>query len=282
MAKTTLFRCPNCSKALSRGEKQYFCPNGHSFDIAKKGYVNLLLPGHTGTGDPGDSKEMLLSRREFLDRGYYEVFSNVINDIVFSALPSGDGQKRTGILDAGCGEGYYISRLKKMLTALKNTAEPDFYGIDVSKQAIHYASGRDREIRFAVASNYHVPVLNSSIDCILCAFAPRDEEEFKRILKPAGILLVAAPGPLHLYSMRKLLYKDPEIIGQKGTVGKGFRLLRQENVSYTVTLNDPRDILNLFTMTPYSRHADMEAVEKLKKSTEFSTEIDININVYQK
>ncbi len=283
MTRKTLFRCPNCSKALTQGEKQYFCPNGHSFDISKKGYVNLLLPAHTGAGDPGDSKEMLLSRREFLDRGYYETFSNALNDMIYPFLPLGkEGRKKAAILDAGCGEGYYISKLKNRLTFLNDRTEADIYGIDVSKPAIHYASGRDREIRFAVASNYHVPVLDSSLDCILCIFAPRDEKEFLRVLKPSGLLLVAAPGPHHLYSMRKLLYKDPEIIGLKGTVGEGFRLVKQEAVSYTIAPESSQDILNLFGMTPYSRHAHMAAVEKLKNTGGFTTEVDININLYRK
>ena len=84
MVTKTLFKCPVCSKPLSKGEKQYFCNKNHSFDIARKGYVNLLLPSHIGSGDPGDSKEMLQSRREFLNKGYYEKFS----DYVMVMIPS--------------------------------------------------------------------------------------------------------------------------------------------------------------------------------------------------
>lgn len=80
MDRKSLFQCPVCSKALVQGDKQYFCRSGHSFDIARKGYVNLLLPYHTGAGDPGDSKEMIENRREFLNKGYYEDFSNRLNE----------------------------------------------------------------------------------------------------------------------------------------------------------------------------------------------------------
>ena len=280
MVKETLFQCPNCSKSLKKGEKQYFCPNGHNFDIAKKGYVNLLLPSHTGSGTPGDSKEMLQSRRAFLNKGYYENFSNSINDLIAYQLQvNSEKGKSFNILDAGCGEGYYTYRLKNKLANFCNHKEINYYGIDVSKPAIHYASSRDQDILFAVASNYHIPILESSIDCILCIFAPRDEQEFSRILKPAGKLIVAAPGPRHLYSFRQILSENPNIIGQKGTVGEGFMLSEQRNVTYDLHLKSKDDLLNLFMMTPYSRHAAMETVEGL---SEFTTEVDIEILAYQK
>ena len=282
MVKESLFKCPVCSKALIKGKRQYFCQKGHSFDIAGKGYVNLLLPNHKGSGDPGDSKEMLQSRREFLNGGYYEEFSNRLNDILVNAISLLDRRRKINILDAGCGEGYYTWRLRNRLSAFENSDEISIYGLDVSKPAIHYASGRDKSISFAVASTYHIPVLASCMDFVVCLFAPRDEQEFSRILKPSGRLIVAAPGPHHLYSLRTELYENPDFIGQKGTAGKGFKLLDNENVAYTINLKKNTDILNLLMMTPYSRHTDQEAVENLKGLNSLSTEIDINIMVYQK
>ncbi len=281
MVNRTQFQCPNCLKPLKQGQKQYFCPNGHSFDIAKQGYVNLLLSSHIGSGKPGDSKEMIKSRREFLDKGYYQQFSDTLNNMVVDTLKV-EKSDNINIFDAGCGEGYYISRLKQEFGTLENLKHPDMYGIDVSKSAIQCAAGRDKDIRFAVASNYHVPLLDNSIDCILCIFAPRDEQEFKRILKPSGKLFVAAPGPKHLYSLRKFIYDNPDAIGQKGTMEEGFNLLEHKIVSYSITINNKEDIFNLFNMTPYSRHADQETEDKLKTAGEFSTEVEINIRVYQK
>lgn len=223
---------------------------------------------------------MLRSRKGFLDRGYYEKFSDKLNDIVIDMLPPcKEAEENVGILDAGCGEGYYLYRLKHHLSNLYSRIAIDYYGIDVSKPAIDYASGRDRDIRFAVASSYHIPVMKGSIDSILCVFAPRDEQEFRRILKPSGKLVVAAPGARHLFSFRGLVYEAPDAIGQKGTVGEGFRLLEQYNVNYDIHLETKQDIFNLFMMTPYSRHADAVAVDSLN---EFNTGVDINILVYQK
>lgn len=286
----TILQCPNCLKALKQGEKQYFCPKGHSFDIARKGYVNLLLSSHTGAGNPGDTKEMLQSRRDFLNKGYYEAFSDSINSTVSLAditscnneQPAGGKDspaKGINILDAGCGDGYYISRLKKKLTGEKEKTNICFYGTDVSKDAINYAAGRDKNIRFAVASSYHLPVLNNTLDYILCIFAPRDEQEFKRILKPSGRLIVAVPGRRHLFSLKERMYELPEEIGVKGTVKDGFKLIEERNVHYEIFLNDKQDIMNLFRMTPYYRHADVQAIEKLDR---LDTEVDINILIYER
>ena len=246
---------------------------------------------------------MLQSRREFLDKGYYEEFSDTLNTqtdrLCFSVekLQSSLSKENTeiNIYDAGCGEGYYISRLKKSLTGSRTNENIDnadlafkdipsdcsvnYYGTDVSKDAINYAAGRDREIRFAVASNYHIPLIDNSVDCILCIFAPRDEKEFRRILKPAGKLIVAVPGARHLYSLKKLIYRAPEEIGLKGTVQQGFKLIDETNVHYDIYLKDKPDIQNLFKMTPYSRHADDEALSNME---ELVTEVDINILTYER
>lgn len=271
----TLFQCPVCSQPLSRNRESYYCREGHTYDIARQGHVNLLLPKHIGSGKPGDSREMFQSRREFLNAGYYQEVSSRLNAIVIKELSS----QRIALLDAGCGEGYYTSRLKSSLE--EENVAADIYGVDVAKRAIQYAAGRDKGIRFTVASTYHLPILPGSMDCIICIFAPRDEGEFSRVLKPGGKLIVAAPGPRHLHSLRKII-AAPGDLGQKGDVGKSFILLAREKAAYSIALENTRDILNLLTMTPYGRHAREDAVERLKKLTRLETEVDINLLVYAK
>ncbi len=244
--------------------------------------MNLLLPCHTGAGNPGDSREMLQSRKCFLDKGYYQKFSEKLNSVVDLSkadLSKNEGDRNINLYDAGCGEGYYISRLKALLKSRYKEQEISYYGTDVSRDAINYAAGRDRSIHFAVASNYHIPILNNSVDYIFCIFAPRDEQEFRRILRTSGKLVVAVPGARHLYGLRKTMYEAPEVIGQKGTVKEGFKLLEETNICYEIRLEDQQDILNLFTMTPYSRHAD---IENIKKMDRLSTEVNINILIYER
>lgn len=275
MNQPTLFQCPVCNQSLTKADKVFRCAQGHTYDIARQGYVNLLLPQHTGQGNPGDTIEMLRSRQAFLNKGYYQEFSDQVNATVLSALPV---DRPITLLDAGCGEGYYTSRLRQALAAAGREAE--LCGVDVAKRAVQYAAGRDKAIRFAVASTYHLPILDKSMDLVLCIFAPRDEGEFARVLKEAGRLIVAAPGPRHLRSLREIIYSEPEDIGSRGDVGGSFALLDRANATYPLSIDTNQDILNLLTMTPYSKHVDGVALSKLKELTGLETEIDVNIFVY--
>lgn len=127
MQKPSLFRCPVCSKVLFEGKTRYACQRGHSFDIAREGYVNLLLPHHTGSGNPGDNKQMIRSRRDFLNKGYYQKFSDRVNEIVNQVSLNRRSDQPITILDAGCGEGYYTWRLKQCLEALPTAGPVDIY-----------------------------------------------------------------------------------------------------------------------------------------------------------
>lgn len=282
MPKPSLFKCPVCSRVLFEDKTRYYCQRGHSFDIAREGYVNLLLPNHIGSGNPGDDKQMIQTRRDFLNQGYYQEFSDQVNRIVSQILLCRRSDQPIAILDAGCGEGYYTCRLKKHLESLPTAGPLDIYGVDVSKEAVRFASKRSREIHFAVASVYHLPVLENSMDCIISLFAPRDEESFRTVLRPKGTLIVAAPGENHLYSLRKALYDTPAPIGERGTVQDGFTLVDEINVAYNIHLKANQDLLNLLMMTPYSRHTNAEEIERLKTVKGFVTEVDIRIRVYQR
>lgn len=282
MQKPSFFKCPICSQMLLEEKTRYVCQQGHSFDIARQGYVNLLLPHHTGSKSPGDNKEMIIARRNFLNQGYYQVFSDRVNAIVSQIALDRRSDEPFAILDAGCGEGYYTWRLKHHLDSLPTIGPFVIYGIDVSKAAIRYAAKKNREIYFAVGSVYRLPILENSMDCIICLFAPRDEEKFKAVLKTHGTLIVAAPGENHLYSLRKTLYGTAEPIGERGTVqDEEFTLINEINVAYDIYLKTNEDLMNLFSMTPYSHYTDEIDIRRLKTIEEFVTEVDIKLRVYR-
>ena len=99
-----LFACPVCMCPLKKEEKRYLCPHGHSFDLAKEGYVHLLPANRMHAKLPGDGKEMLAARRRIFDAGHYEPFSDCLNALVLELT---DQAEKPVILDAGCGEGWY-------------------------------------------------------------------------------------------------------------------------------------------------------------------------------
>ena len=136
-----MFICPICKEQLNKNEKSYCCTNNHSFDIAKQGYVNLLPVNKKHSDNPGDSKDMVLSRRDFLESGNYDCFAEKLVEIINSIFA--DSQK-ISILDIGCGEGYYDGFLDKL------KINYGLYGFDISKEAVRFASAKYKKGNFAV------------------------------------------------------------------------------------------------------------------------------------
>jgi 23S rRNA (guanine745-N1)-methyltransferase len=143
----SLFACPICGERLDRLEKAYVCPNGHSYDIASEGYVYLLPPNKKHSKMPGDDKAMVASRRRFLESGCYRIFSDALNNLALKYYPA-DG---SAIVDAGCGEGYYTSRLAEFFS--EHGMNPPLCGFDISKFAVKAAAKKYRSIPFAVGKH---------------------------------------------------------------------------------------------------------------------------------
>ena len=155
--------CPICKKKLEKNEKTYKCINNHSFDISKQGYINLML----NSKNSGDNKEMINSRHDFLNKGYFEPLSKEICQVINSLNVN-------NILDVGCGEGYYDR-------AILNQKLYNIVGIDISKEACLKAAKLSKDILYIVSSSNNLPFDNNEFDLILNIFAPHDEEEFTRV-----------------------------------------------------------------------------------------------------
>ncbi|MBX3056035.1 MAG: methyltransferase domain-containing protein [Anaerolineae bacterium] len=189
--------CPVCARPLGDYGQVWRCPAGHSFDVAREGYANLLRRHKKLPETVGDTPEMLRARREFLARGFYEPLSEVINEIVVTAVAT---LPAPVIVDMGCGEGYYLRRLAARLAG-QPTA---LFGVDVAKTAVRLAAkGGGGHGRYLVADvNEPLPFADQSVHVLLNLFAPRHPAEFARLLAPGGLLLIVIPAPDHLQSLR--------------------------------------------------------------------------------
>lgn len=276
------FSCPICHEALKHPEceNRYVCQNNHSFDISRKGHINLLPSNRKNSKIPGDSADMVHARTSFLNEGYYEGFSDGINRLAADALR---GRNSADIADAGCGEGYYTKRLVHHLTdaSLAVTAA----GFDLSKDAIAHAASITRNmpgVRFAVASLFEMPLRDSSVDLILNLFAPVADDEFARVLRPGGFLIMAVPAKEHLFGLKCAIYDNP----YKNTVRRDelehFRLERIENVTYDITLRSREDIMNLFTMTPYFWKTSVSDKARLEALDTLTTALSFDLLLYRK
>lgn len=265
------FCCPVCGAALRATEKACICPNGHNFDKAKAGYVHLLTH-FSGHKTHGDNKEMVRARRAFLETGAYAPLKNAVAETAKKyAVTNGTA------LDSGCGEGYYTAAIAETLGS-----KMQVLGFDISKEAINLAAKRCKTAQFAVASAFHIPVADESVNLLFEIFSPYSETEFLRVLKSGGYLLEVIPGARHLYGLKTAVYDTPYENEVAAFTRAGYTLLESIHLQNTITLQTAADIQNLFLMTPYYYKTGKAEQARLQTLQTLTTETEFYILVYQK
>lgn len=269
----SLFCCPLCGGALCREEGRYICPSGHSFDLAREGYVNLLPPNRQHSKAPGDDKEMAAARTRFLEGGWYSPLRDALCSLVEQYAPSAPS-----LLDAGCGEGWYTQALAQAAAAKGGRTA----GVDLSKPAIKKAARRCPGAEIAVASVYHLPLADASVDVLTDCFSPLAAEEFYRVLNPGGIFLYVVPGPRHLWELKELLYDTPYENEEKREEYPGFRYAEILPVECGFTLPDPTAIGDLFRMTPYFWKTPKSGAQRLSVMETLTVTAQFRIHILER
>jgi 23S rRNA (guanine745-N1)-methyltransferase len=264
--------CPKCHQKLVLQGNSYLCENNHCYDISKSKYVNLLLNPDKATNNPGDSKESLVSRRNFLTKGYYDAIANTVIDVITQYQNKDSVQ----ILDVGCGEGYYTNKIRESL----NNIESSYYGLDISKEAIHMATKYTKDIYWIVGNSKNLPVEDHSMDFILALFTVVNQEELKRTLQKNGYIIHVTANPKHLIEIKELIYDEVKIKSDKHirlpfTIVDSFDFIKQ------VTIDNHADALDLLKMTPHYYHIKKEKRSIIQTIENITITIDIKITVYQ-
>ncbi len=256
------------------------CANGHSFDRAREGYVNLLR------GKPaGDSKEMLLARRRFLEAGRYRAVSDAVNGMVAGHLARREGSAASVILDVGCGEGYYLRQLASALQA-DGAVAPPFVGMDNSRDAIRLAARSGPTMCLVVADVHElIPLASGSVEVLINIFSPRNPGEFARVIAPGGMLLIVIPQPGHLRLLRSLAPllgiqegKEERLLAE---YGDSFEHLSTIPVEYDLALNGDQ-IVDLITMSPTFRHIEPESLDALREMGEAPVDVRVTVLVFRR
>ena len=178
-----------CRLPLIREERRLVCPRGHSFDIARSGYINLLQPQDRRSKEPGDSAPAIAARRRLHDRGVTEPLVRAIENTL-------DASGNDVVLEAGCGEGFYLGTLARRI-GFKG------HGVDISTPAIEAAARRYRECEWVVANaDRFIPYAAGSFSVVLSVTGRMNAGEFRRVLGSGGRLLVAVPAPDDLMELR--------------------------------------------------------------------------------
>ncbi|MBQ6877102.1 MAG: methyltransferase domain-containing protein [Oscillospiraceae bacterium] len=272
----SIFRCPLCKTKLEKNDRSLKCEHGHSFDISAEGYVHLLPPNKMNSKVPGDSKEMAASRSAFLDKGYYEPLLRELCQTVLELSSSNE----ISVLDCGCGEGYYTSNIAK---ELKNRIpKAKIAGFDISRPSVKRAAKRTKEVDFAVASVFDIPVRDESFDILLNVFSPLSIGEYKRVLKSGGYYIYVVPAARHLWQLKAAIYDVPYENKEEDTPYEGFEHVTTKRVRYETLIKTKEDIFALFQMTPYYWKTSAKGAEKLSKFESLSTEVAFDIHIYKK
>jgi 23S rRNA (guanine745-N1)-methyltransferase len=283
---TVILQCPVCRNPLLNSADGYQCSNNHTFDAGREGYVNLLLVHKKNSREPGDSKDMIRSRRRFLELGLYDRISDSVNEAVAAALP-GTGKERTfNVLDAGCGEGFYLSRLRDFLAQKPGgRVRAEYYGVDISKFAVRQAAKRDRTMNWFVASIVDLPFAGTSHDMVLNVFSPANFPEFSRVLGEQGGLLIVSPGPRHLNGLRKVIYPEarehaPSTIREEADAF--FSLAAETRITYPLELESREAILDLLAMTPYFWNIDLKTKARVEALDRLALDVDVEVRTFRK
>ena len=266
-----IWQCPHCSESLELAERTWRCANGHSFDCAKEGYVNLLPVNQKRSREPGDYAEMLKARRRFLEAGHYGPLADAIG-AQLQSLSAGPAP----VLDVGCGEGWYARRLVE-----HGWPPAHVFGVDIAKAGVRLAAKKQPQAHFAVASSYHLPVAASSVNAVLRVFAPGPAEELRRVLKPGGVLVDVSPGPEHLWSLKSRLYDHPQRHESPEAL-QGLAPVSELRCEFPLSIKSNAHVRDFLAMTPFAWKGRAEAREALEQQETLTLEADFLLRVYQK
>ena len=261
--------CPVCGKALCRVEREYRCENRHSFDIARQGHVNLLVVQQKHSLNPGDTREQVLSRRTFLEGGFYEPIADALCGAAKELEAKGP------ILDVGCGEGYYCTRLA---TAL----EAELTGLDISKEAVRCAAAKYKNTNWICGTAAHLPVGDESVQTLTSLFALTLPEEFHRVLAKDGLYFQVLAAQDHLLGLKSIIY--PELkLKEKDAVPElpGFQRVKTIPIRFTFTVEGVQ-VQNLLSMTPHVYRISKEGAARLAATEKLTDTASAVLNIFRK
>ncbi len=252
-------RCPRCGAELSRAADDFVCASGHHFNLNRKGCLNFLSSPVNTCYD----KELFDARRRVFSSGCYDA----VADCIAALIPSG----RQHILDAGCGDGWYLNRL------LENHTDWAGAGIDISKDAILQATDQGCEALWCVGDLRCLPFVDHAFTVILDVLTPANYEEFRRVLAPDGMMIKVFPGEHYLQEIREKrgmpLYAEGKV---EAYLQEKTQVLdvKRVTVTYPVDASLWRDFV---WMTPLDQDLSQDQKDALANDAAESITIDLNV-----
>ena len=261
--------CPICGTPLTIENKTCRCGSNHSFDVARQGYIHLLPVQNKRSLHPGDTREQVLSRREFLEAGFYRPIADGLIQAAKDFSASGP------ILDVGCGEGWYSSRLAQAMGC-------ELTGLDISKEAVRCAAAKYKGATWLCASAANIPVADGSAGLLTSLFALTVPEEFHRIMQENGLFFQVLAAQDHLLGLKSIIYPQL-LLKEKDSVPDvpGFRLLESRPIRFAFTA-EAQQVQNLLSMTPHVYRISKEGAARLAETQSLTDRASCVLNIYRR
>jgi 23S rRNA (guanine745-N1)-methyltransferase len=263
-----VLRCPVCAQGVHLESGQVRCQQGHGYDIARQGYVNLVT-GRRGPGT-GDTAEMIAARDRWLTAGHYVPIAAALAGLVQDFVP----QEPAPIVESGGGTGYYLAHV------LEELGDRAGICIDLSVPALRRAARAHPRLAAIGADAWQpLPFADASLSGVLSVFAPRNLPEIARCLVPGGVFAVITPQPEHL----------AEVAGALGMIGiapekqerldaqlEQFERAADRHVSFRLSLLHDQ-LADLVRMGPSAHH--LTAADLATRLTQLPEPASLTVSV---
>lgn len=269
-----VFKCPLCKANMVTVDKNSVkCVNKHCFDISKKGYVNLLNSNTKTIYD----KELFESRHEIYNSNVYDYLIEEIKSIIKNYTLN---KYSNYILDAGCGEGYFLNKLSED-EEINNRCK--LIGIDIAKEGISIATRGENEIIWCISDLANLPLQDSKFNIILNILSPANYKEFARVLSNGGIVVKIVPESNYLKEIRTSIQKDIKNsdYNNKNIIDvfkKHLDLIYDNRINYKTNIN-VLNLRNLVKMTPLTSSLHEKELLRLLESDISYITIDLRVIV---
>ncbi|MGW5388075.1 putative RNA methyltransferase [Nocardia sp. NPDC003963] len=272
-AVAEVLSCPECDRGLAPAKGALRCAQGHSFDIARQGYISLL----TGAAGKltGDTAAMLDARTAFQGAGH---FAPIAEAIATAAVAGHDPDAGGTVADIGAGTGYYLARVLDAYPAARGI------GLDIAKPAGRRCARAHPRAAAVVADAWRgLPLRDRTLTTALSVFAPRNPEAVSRTLAPGGRYIVVTPTGSHLAELIEpigMVTVDPEKERRLAEAMAGrFTRTEQRRIEYVMDLPHT-DIANLVAMGPSAHHTDAIAERIARLPEPFAVTASVMVGTY--